>query len=94
MRSILTLEVNTIEVIVEQRAKTLLKYFMTEMVGVQKININSDMRMAYRDTLVRVLEENKTEYAVVKLMDEVIDAVQAVVESKIALFNSAGKARV
>jgi fructose-bisphosphate aldolase class II len=63
-------------------------------VGVQKININSDMRMAYRDTLVRVLDENKTEYAVVKLMDEVIDAVQAVVESKIALFNSAGKAKV
>jgi fructose-bisphosphate aldolase class II len=63
-------------------------------VGVQKININSDMRKAYRDTLVRVLDENKTEYAVVKLMDEVIDAVQAVVESKIALFNSAGKAKV
>lgn len=63
-------------------------------IGVQKININSDMRKVYRETLERVLEENKTEYAVVKLMDEVIDAVAAVVESKIALFNSAGKARV
>lgn len=63
-------------------------------IGVQKININSDMRRAFRDTLERVLAENKTEYAVVKLMDEVIDAVQAVVESKIALFNSAGKAKV
>jgi fructose-bisphosphate aldolase class II len=63
-------------------------------VGVQKVNINSDMRKAYRDTLVRVLEENKSEYAVVKLMDEVINAVQAVVESKIALFNSAGKAQL
>lgn len=61
-------------------------------VGVQKININSDMRRAYRDTLEKVLRENKTEYAVVKLMDEVISAVQKVVESKIALFNSAGKA--
>lgn len=61
-------------------------------VGVQKININSDMRKAYRDTLVKVLEENKTEYAVVKLMGTVIDAVQAVVESKIDLFNSSGKA--
>jgi fructose-bisphosphate aldolase class II len=62
-------------------------------VGVQKININSDMRKAYRDTLERVLAENKTEYAVVKLMGQVINAVQAVVESKIALFNSAGKAK-
>jgi fructose-bisphosphate aldolase class II len=62
-------------------------------VGVQKVNINSDMRKAYRNTLERVLEENKTEYAVVKLMDEVINAVQAVVESKIELFNSAGKAQ-
>lgn len=63
-------------------------------VGVQKVNINSDMRKAYRETLERVLAENKSQYAVVKLMDEVIVAVQKVVESKIALFNSAGKAKV
>jgi fructose-bisphosphate aldolase class II len=62
-------------------------------VGVQKININSDMRRAYRDTLVKVLDDNQEQYAVVKLMDHVIDAVQEVVESKIALFNSAGKAQ-
>lgn len=62
-------------------------------VGVQKININSDMRKAYRDTLEKVLAENKSEYAVVKLMGQVIGAVQTVVESKIALFNSAGKAK-
>ncbi len=63
-------------------------------IGVQKININSDMRKAYRDTLEKVLADNKTEYAVVKLMDQVISAVQEVVESKIALFNSAGKAKI
>jgi len=63
-------------------------------IGVQKININSDMRKKYRETLEKVLEENKTQYAVVKLMDEVIDAVSEVVESKIALFNSSGKAKV
>ncbi len=63
-------------------------------VGVQKININSDMRKAYRNTLEKVLDENKTQYAVVKLMDQVILAVQEVVESKIALFNSEGKAQV
>lgn len=63
-------------------------------IGVSKININSDMRVAYRDTLEKVLKENKTEYAVVKLMDEVIDAVQAVVESKLDVFNSSNKAKL
>lgn len=63
-------------------------------VGVSKININSDMRIAFRETLVKVLQENPEEYAVVKLMDEVIDAVQKVVEAKIDTFGSAGKAIV
>lgn len=68
-------------------------YFVDAVkVGVSKININSDMRVAYRDTLVKVLDENPTEYAVVKLMDKVIDAVQAVVEEKLEMFNSSGKA--
>lgn len=62
-------------------------------VGVTKININSDMRVAYRNTLEKVLKENPSEYAVVKLMTEVEDAVQKVVESKIDMFNSAGKAK-
>ena len=69
-------------------------YFIEAVkIGVSKININSDMRLAYRDTLEKVLAENKTEYAVVKLMPEVIKAVQKVVGSKIDMFNSAGKAR-
>lgn len=62
-------------------------------IGVTKININSDMRVAYRKTLEQVLADNPTEYAVIKLMDTVIDAVQVVVESKLDMFNSAGKAK-
>lgn len=62
-------------------------------VGVSKININSDMRIAYRKTLEKVLAENKDEYAVVKLMGAVIEAVQRVVEDKIDMFGSKGKAR-
>jgi fructose-bisphosphate aldolase, class II len=70
-------------------------YFVDAVkIGVGKININSDMRMAYRNTLEQVLAQNKSEYAVVKLMDEVIDAVQLVVESKIEMFGAAGKAVV
>jgi fructose-bisphosphate aldolase class II len=69
-------------------------YFLEAVkIGVTKVNINTDMRIAYRETLEKVLAENKTEYAVVKLMDEVIAAVQEVVEAKIDTFNSAGKAK-
>lgn len=69
-------------------------YFVDAVkIGVTKININSDMRVAYRKTLEQVLADNPTEYAVVKLMDTVIEAVQTVVESKLDTFNSAGKAK-
>ena len=61
-------------------------------IGVSKININSDMRIAFRDTLVKVLQDNPDEYAVMKLMPQVIEAVQAVVEEKIRIFGSSGKA--
>lgn len=63
-------------------------------IGVSKININSDMRYVFRKTLEEVLRENPDEYAVVKLMPEVYQAVQAVVEQKIEAFGSAGKAVV
>jgi fructose-bisphosphate aldolase class II len=69
-------------------------YFVEAVkIGVTKININSDMRFAYRETLETVLKDNPTEFAVMKLMEEVIKAVQQVVEKKIDSFNSAGKAR-
>lgn len=59
--------------------------------GITKININSDLRKAYRNTLEKVLAANPKEFAVVKLMPEVVAAVQAVVEAKIDSFGSAGK---
>ena len=72
---------------------TPLNYFEeASKAGVSKININTDMRIVFRDTLVKVLEENPDEYAVVKLMPTVYEAVQAVVEEKIAAFGSTGKA--
>lgn len=70
-------------------------YFIEAVkIGVSKVNINSDMRIAYRQTLEKVLDENKTEYAVVKLMPKVIEEVQKVVEAKIDMFNSANKAKI
>lgn len=61
-------------------------------IGVSKVNINSDMRFAFRKTLEKVLADNPDEYAVVKLMPTVYEAVQVVVEEKINAFGSAGKA--
>lgn len=62
-------------------------------IGVSKININSDMRYAYRTTLEKVLADNPKEYSVSKLISKaVVPAVQAVVESKIDDFNSADRA--
>jgi len=61
-------------------------------IGVSKININSDLRYAYRTTLDKVLVDNPRQYAVVKLMPTVSEAVQKVVEEKLTAFGGVGKA--
>lgn len=72
---------------------TPLHYFESAAkIGVSKVNINSDLRIAYRTTLEKVLAENPDQYALVKLMGGVRNAVQKVVEEKIAAFGSTGKA--
>jgi ketose-bisphosphate aldolase len=60
-------------------------------IGVSKININSDLRHAYRTTLEAQLKANPHQSAIIKLIPPVIDAVQKVVEAKIDAFGSAGK---
>ncbi|MEI6850516.1 MAG: class II fructose-bisphosphate aldolase [Candidatus Saccharibacteria bacterium] len=72
---------------------TPLHYFEDAVkIGVSKINVNTDLRFAFRTTIDEVLDENPDQVAVVKLMPEVENAVQAVVEEKISVFNSSGKA--
>lgn len=61
-------------------------------IGVSKININTDLRYAFRTTLEEELKQNPDQFAVMKLMGDVKDAVQTVVEEKINAFGSAGKA--
>ncbi|HEX9679706.1 MAG TPA: class II fructose-bisphosphate aldolase [Candidatus Saccharimonadales bacterium] len=63
-------------------------------IGVSKININSDMRFAFRTALEEQLKANPDEFAVMKLMEQVKIAVTRVVEEKIDMFGSAGKAVV
>lgn len=63
-------------------------------IGVSKININTDIRIAYRKTLEKVLREHPEEVAIMKINQEVYDSVQAVVESKLHMFNALGKAQL
>lgn len=69
-------------------------HFFTDAakIGVSKVNINSDLRFAYRTALEKTLADNPEQFAVVKIMGPVVDAVQAVVEDKIKSFGSEGKA--
>jgi fructose-bisphosphate aldolase, class II len=59
--------------------------------GVTKVNINSDSRYAYRTALEKALADNPSQFAVIKIIQPVISAVQSVVEEKIDMFGSAGK---
>ncbi|MEK7186225.1 MAG: class II fructose-bisphosphate aldolase [Patescibacteria group bacterium] len=69
------------------------EYFQKAIaIGVSKVNINSDMRFAYRTELEKQLKDHPDEYAVVKLEPSIIEAVQNVVEEHIEMFGSANKA--
>lgn len=63
-------------------------------IGVSKININSEMRKAFRATLEEQLAANPDEYAVMKLMGPVEDTIQHIVEAHMDVFGSSGQARV
>jgi fructose-bisphosphate aldolase class II len=60
--------------------------------GISKININSELRKAYRSMLEKQLADNPDEYAIVKLMPPIIETVQQLIEHKMDIFGSSGKA--
>ena len=68
-------------------------YQQAARLGVSKINVNSDLRIAFRTSLEQALADNPDQYALVKLMPTVITAVEGVVAAKIAAFGSAGQAQ-
>ena len=71
---------------------TPLEYFnKAAQIGISKININTDLRYAFRSNLERVLKENPDEYALPKIINPVISEVQKVVEEKIIAFGSPNK---
>ena len=61
------------------------------LAGIANIHISTDLRVAFVDTLREELEKEKDEYALYKIMEPEIEAVQKVVALHIDLFGSAGK---
>lgn len=59
--------------------------------GIVKININTELRMAYTNSLRKILQEKPEEIIPYKYLPEVIFAVQKIVEEKIKLFGSDNK---
>ncbi len=60
--------------------------------GIVKININTEMRQAFRENLEAALDKNPDEVAMYKLEEPIVEAVQKIVEHKIDIFGSANKA--
>ena len=56
-----------------------------------KVNLNTELRVVYREAIGEELSENPEEYASYKLSSDVIMAVAAVVEAKIDVFGSGNK---
>ena len=61
-------------------------------IGIDKINVNTELRLAYTNTLKKVLADNPEQTTPYKIMPSVVEAVQKVVEDKIMLFGSNNKA--
>ncbi len=60
--------------------------------GIGKVNINTETRLAFSNTLRKKLEIDSDEIVPYKYLPEAIDAVQHVAEKYIALLGSTGKA--
>ena len=56
--------------------------------GINVVHINTEIRVAYSDALKKFLEENPNEVAPYKIMKNSVEAVEAVVEKKLKLFNN------
>jgi fructose-bisphosphate aldolase class II len=59
--------------------------------GIVKININTELRLAFTGNLRRFLDENKEEIVPYKYLPDAINSAQKLVELKIKLFDSANK---
>jgi len=60
--------------------------------GIIKINVNTELRVAYTESLKKSLQDNPDRVTPYKIMPPVVEAVQKVVEDKIRIFGSNNKA--
>jgi fructose-bisphosphate aldolase, class II len=61
-------------------------------IGVDKINVNSEIRLLYRRTLDEILASDKDEIALYKLYPLLVERIRDLVTHKIRVFGSEGKA--
>ncbi len=59
--------------------------------GIVKVNLNTEMRQAFKDSFAKMLADHPDEYAMYKVEGDVIQTIQNLVEHKIELFGSANK---
>jgi len=57
-------------------------------IGIVKVNVNTELRIAYTEALKKTLKNNPDQTTPYKIMPSVVEAVQKVVEEKIKLFGS------
>ncbi|QQR76600.1 class II fructose-bisphosphate aldolase family protein [Candidatus Nomurabacteria bacterium] len=55
--------------------------------GVSVVHINSEIRLAFRDEVKEAIEENPNEITPAKILGPAVDAIEAVVEARLKLFN-------
>lgn len=55
--------------------------------GINIVHINSEIRLAFREKVEETLEANPNEIAPAKILTPAVDAIEAVVESRLKLFN-------
>lgn len=59
--------------------------------GIVKVNVNTEIRVAFHDALVEKINEDLANTTYYKITPDIINAVAAVVEGKIDVFGSEGK---
>jgi fructose-bisphosphate aldolase class II len=59
--------------------------------GIVKININTELRIAYREELEETIKEHPEEVKPYKILAPAVEAMKGIVEEKIDLFGSKGK---
>lgn len=64
-----------------------------EVGKIVKVNVNTELRQAYKDALGEKMSEKPNEYAFYNISPDVVRAVQAVVEGKMDAFGSSGRAQ-